>query len=160
MRCFLFTILIFLVSGCISIIKAPKRYDTDCYVQWNESKADYSIRFIEITSDEVMAMKPEGVCLFATWCPGSIYRLRKEDKDMPSNTLFISSNYDLKSMDRLFRNNLDTIYILSNVRYGSNESLKIKQFVSELLCNVNTVTGVPQEFVKSDSCFVRKESVE
>ena len=160
MRCFLFSILIFLVSGCISIVKAPKRYDTDCYFQWNESKVDYSIKFIEITSDEVMAMKPHEVCLFATWCPGSIFRLRKEDKGKPSNTLFISSNYDLKSMDRLFNNSLDTIYILSNVLYGSNESLKIKQFVSELLCTENTMTGVPQEFVKADSCFVRKESVE
>jgi len=158
MRCLLFSILILLVSGCI--IQAPRRFESDLYGQWNESKAEYSIKFIEITADEVMRMNSAGVCLFGAWCPGSISRLRKEDKDKPSNTLFISSNYDLKSMDKLFKNNLDTIYVLSNASYGSDESLKIKQFVSELICGENKVTGVPQEFVKADSCFVRKESVE
>ena len=62
-------------------------------------------------------------------------------------------------MNRLFNNNLDTIYVLSNARYGSIESIKIKQFVSELLCEENILTGVPQEFVKADTCFVRKSSV-
>jgi hypothetical protein len=158
MKRLLFSILIILVSGCI--IQAPKRFDTDLFGQWQKSKADYSIKFIEITSDDVHTMKPGEVCLFASWCPGSIYRLRQEDKGKPSNTLFISSSYDLKSMDHLFRNNLDTIYILLNSRYGSNENLKIKQFVSELLCDENMMIGVPQEFVKADSCFVRKECVQ
>ncbi|HAH56607.1 MAG TPA: hypothetical protein DCL86_00510 [Bacteroidales bacterium] len=152
----LFLLLILLVSGCISIIKAPKRFDTDCYGHWSENNAEYSIKFIEITSDEVMRMNPDGVCLFGAWCPGSIHRLRLEDKSKPSNILFVSSNYDLKSMDKLFKSNLNTIYILSNARYGSDESLKIKQFVSELICGENRVTGVPQEFTRGDSCFVRK----
>lgn len=159
MKPLLSLLLVLLISGCISIIKAPKHYDTDCYVQWNESKVDYSIKFTEITSDEVMRMNPAGVCLFGAWCPGSIHRLRLEDKNKPSNILFVSSNYDLKSMDKLFKNNLDTIYVLSNAHYGSDESLKIKQFVSEIICGENKVTGVPREFVKADSCFVRKLSV-
>jgi hypothetical protein len=101
-------------------------------------------------------MNPDGVCLFGAWCPGSLHRLRLEDKSKPSNILFVSSNYDLKSMDKLFKGNLDTIYILSNARYGSDESLKIKQFVSEIICGENKMTGVPQEFVKANSCYIRK----
>ncbi|MBZ0243387.1 MAG: hypothetical protein K8F24_09255 [Bacteroidales bacterium] len=157
MKLILFFVLISLVSGCI--IQAPRRFESDLHAQWNESKAGYSIKFIEITSDEVMTMNPDGLCLFSSWCPGSIYRLRLEDKNKPSNTIFVSSNYDLKSMNWLFNNNLDTIYVLSNARYGSIESIKIKQFVSELLCEENILTGVPQEFVKADTCFVRKSSV-
>lgn len=159
MKLILFFVLISLVSGCI--IQAPKRFESDQYEQWIESKAGsgYSIKFIEITSDEVMTMNPDGLCLFASWCPGSIYRLRLEDKNKPSNTIFVSSNYDLKSLNWLFNNNLDTIYVLSNARYGSTESVKIKQFVSELLCEENMLTGVPQEFVKADTCFARKSSV-
>ena len=157
MRLILFFVLISLDSGCI--VQAPKRYEIDQYVQWLEGKAGYSIKFIEITSDEVITMNPDGLCLFSSWCAGSIYRLRLEDKNKPSNTIFVSSNYDLKSMNRLFNNNLDTIYVLSNARYGSIESIKIKQFVSELLCDENVMTGVPQEFVKADSCFVRKSNL-
>lgn len=58
-------------------------------------------------------------------------------------------------MDKLIIDSLDTIHILSNAHYGSDESLKIKQFVSELICDENKVTGIPQEFVRGDSCFLR-----
>jgi hypothetical protein len=58
-------------------------------------------------------------------------------------------------MNRLFRNAIDTIYILSNTHYGSNESLKIKQFASELLGTESDLTGVPQQFVKENGKYKR-----
>ena len=58
-------------------------------------------------------------------------------------------------MDRLFRSNVDTIYILSNSHYGSDESLKIKQFATDLLGVESELTGVPQQFIEKNNRYIR-----
>ena len=142
-----------LMTSCI--IMAPRRSADDMYSKVELSSQNYKIRFIEITADEIIKKGKDQIYLFASWCPHCLLHLRKVDKAKASETLYVSSNYDCKSMDRLFRNNVDTIYILSNSHYGSDESLKIKQFASEILGVESEIRGVPQQFVKGNCKYIR-----
>ena len=146
------------MTSCI--IMAPRRGADDMYNRSDISSGKFSITFIETTANEIAQKGDAQVYLFATWCPYSLAHLRHLTKEEISGISFVSSNYDYKSMDRLFKSQLDTIYILSNKNYGSNESLKIKQFASELLGMESELTGVPQQFMKKSGKYIRLVSNE
>lgn len=146
-----------LMSSCV--IMAPRRASDDMYTRSEISSGKYSITFIETTAEDIIQKGDSQLYLFASWCPYSLAHLRQLKKNEISGISFVSSNYDCKSMDRLFKNNLDTIYILSNRNYGQAEGLKIKQFASELLGEESDLSGVPQQFVKKGNKYVRSETV-
>ncbi len=154
----LYLFIFMLTSSCI--IMAPRRGNDDMFSQQELSSEKYKIRFIEVTAEEVIQKGKPQVYLFASWCPFSLAHLRQVKATEAKSTIFVSSNYDCKSMNRLFRNAIDTIYILSNTHYGSNESLKIKQFASELLGMESELTGVPQQFMKKSGKYIRLVSNE
>jgi hypothetical protein len=136
---------------------APRRGADDMYNRSDISSGKYSITFIETTANEIAQKGDAQVYLFASWCPYSLAHLMQLKKDEISGISFVSSNYDLKSMARLFKNNLDTIYILSNLHYGQVEGRKIKQFASELLGEESGLTGVPQQFIIQGNKYLRSD---
>jgi len=148
-------LIVFVATSCI--IMTPTRGADDMYSGSDISSKKYTITFIETTAEEIINKGEASVYLFASWCPYSLAHLRQQDKNGSSGTVYVSSNYDCKSMDRLFRNNLDTIYILSNKYYGYDESKKIKHFASEILGKESDLTGVPQRFIKGSEKYIRAE---
>jgi hypothetical protein len=150
-----FALIVFVASSCI--IMAPTRGSDDMYSGADLSSEKYAITFIETTAEEMIHKGEASIYLFASWCPYSLAQLRQLDKNGSRETVYVSSNYDCKSMDRLFRNNTDTIYILSNKHYGSDESKKIKQFASEILGEESDLTGIPQQFFKDNNKYIRAE---
>jgi len=150
-----FALIVFVASSCI--IMAPTRGSDDMYSGADLSSEKYAITFIETTAEEMIHKGEASIYLFASWCPYSLAQLRQLDKNGSREAVYVSSNYDCKSMDRLFRNNTDTIYILSNKHYGSDESKKIKQFASEILGEESDLTGVPQLFFKDNNKYIRAE---
>lgn len=147
-----FVILGFMTS---CIIMAPRRGADDMFSKTELSSQNYKIRFIEITADEIPEKGKDQIYLFASWCPYCLSHLKQVKQVEVSETIYVSSNYDFQSMDRLFSNNIDTIYILSNSHYGSIETLKIKQFASEILGEESEISGVPQHFIKEDERYIR-----
>jgi hypothetical protein len=148
-------LIVFVATACI--IMAPNRGSDDMYSGSDLSSEKYAITFIETTAEEIINKGEASVYLFACWCPYCLAHLRQQDKNGSREAVYVSSNYDCKSMDRLFRNNTDTIYILSNKHYGSDESKKIKQFASEILGEESDLTGVPQLFFKDNNKYIRAE---
>lgn len=147
--------IVFVATSCI--IMAPTRGADDMYSGSDLSSKKYTITFIETTAEEIINKGEASVYLFASWCPYSLAHLRQQDKNGSSGTVYVSSNYDCKSMNRLFMNHVDTIYILSNKYYGSDESKKIKRFASEILGEESDLTGVPQKFFKDNNKYIQAE---
>jgi len=149
----LYLFILMLLTSCIII--APRRGADDMYTSSDIVSGKYSITFIETSANEIALKGDSQIYLFASWCPYSLAHIRQLKNNEKSGISYVSSNYDLKSMERLFKTHLDTIYILSNQHYGQIESQKIKQFVSELLGEENDLTGVPQQFIKHGNIYVR-----
>lgn len=134
---------------------APRRGADDVYGQSDIASAAYSITFIVTTADEIVQKGKTPVYLFASWCTYCLAHLRQQRKTGNRGAVYVSSNYDCKSMNRLFMNNIDTICILSNKHYGSVESQKIKKYSSELPGEESSLTGVTQQFIKDGNQYIR-----
>lgn len=154
----------FLIVGCGMIVIAPKRGKNDLNENWmiyEASPSLYRKTFIRINAKEAGEWaKSRGeavVAVVAPWCPHSLSALQ----DGSYQTLaakypvwFVSSNYDLKNLDRLTIHNFpsDTIFIIDHEKYGEAEGEKIKQFVHQLTGRPldSVSSGVPQHLFYRD----------
>jgi len=154
------TVLCFL-SACI--IMAPTKGVTDEYEKYTESNLISNISFVEIDLESLLQYEINEIYLFATWCPACIVHLRSIQPGyslQQTGRAYISTNYNIQSIEKYARGNIDTVFILSNAVYGAIESEKIIQFTSELLEQKSELTGLPQVFVKdSKGRFERKLQV-
>lgn len=144
--------LLFLLSSCIIIL--PPFTTNDLY-QENKEKllADYKVRFIEITAQDLIASGAKEILLFANWCPVCYDYISNLTADQKTGVKFVSSNYSLDHLNKKYP--LDTIYLLSNNHYGPVQNDKIDKFVTELLKAENDNLSVPQRFILKDSAYHR-----
>jgi len=159
---FTYVILLTLIFHGACIIIAPSRTTHDQYLSDFETQSGkFSTVFLEVDYSDLVEMQFSHIYLFATWCPHCILKFREIKKgNKPSEkTIYISTNYNLESIEKIVKNAIDTIYIISNEFYGSIEQEKIRVFTTELLGYENTVTGLPQEFTRiSDQEFIRRNN--
>lgn len=145
--------LLFLLSGCTVIIP-PKFTPGDLYEENKENLLkSYKVKFIEVTAQDLMESKAKEIVLFANWCGHSYYYISNLTPEQKQGVKFVSSNYAIDNLVNKFA--LDTIYLLSNKYYGSVQNDKIIRFETELLQAEDSVKGVPQRFVLTDSGYKR-----
>ena len=152
-------ILLLFLTGCGMIVILPNNKNDDLYAKNKELiEQSNKPKYIEVTAAEIVRMAFDEIYLFANWCPHCMFFLKNYVEDNSYKLLFVSSNYDLPYNSKHFQN-IDTIYVLSNVKYGSVESEKILAFTSELL-NQDTIliNGVPQRFTRKNDRIVRLQT--
>lgn len=141
----------FCFQACFTV--APKRTDSDGF--GSISLDQFSFKIIELENDFSIFKDNKTLYLFASWCAPCLGEIKFGKKYDSSNTYFISTNYNIKSVAKELSLKTDTLYILSNKFYGSNEKAKIKNFSSSLLKTEQSLEGLPQRFENSNGNFLR-----
>lgn len=147
--------LLLLLTGCGMVVVLPN--NSNDLFEKNKHLLGTSNNqvFIETTAVDIAKLDFDEIYLFANWCPYCYSYLKDFHIDTERRILLVSTNYDIPYLNKHFPS-VDTFYILSNSRYGSNESDKILLFTSELLkSDTNLVNGVPQRFYRNNDTIMR-----
>lgn len=140
------------LSGCITM--APSRHTDDSFLSQKELlyvKSNVHT-YLDIDYKQLCALNPYRVVVFATWCPHCITMLSQSNFVPEVGTIYVSTNYDIKNMEKLISSKLDTIFIISNEKYGSVQKEKFLNFTNSITQRRDSFYAVPMTFDRASGC--------